>query len=129
MPRQMIDLSVEWIDVIPEGWHFERLKGVFSFGNGLPITKDKLIETGMPVISYGQIHSKLTNGVEVHEHLLRFVSDDYCKSNPQSLVKKGDFIFADTSEDLEGCGNCVYVDRDMPLFAGYHTPESVKFTL
>ena len=35
MPRQMIDLSVEWIDVIPEGWHIERLKGLFSFGNGL----------------------------------------------------------------------------------------------
>lgn len=28
---------------------------------------------------------------------------------------------ADTSEDKEGCGNAVYVDRDMELFAGYHT--------
>ena len=36
-------------------------------------------------------------------------------------MKIGDVIFADTSEDLEGCGNCIYVDRDMTLFAGYHT--------
>lgn len=34
---------------------------------------------------------------------------------------KGDIIFADTSEDLEGCGNCIYIDRDMLLYAGYHT--------
>ena len=121
MPRQMKDSGIEWVEQIPEGWKVERLKGLFSFGKGLPITKDNLIEEGIPVISYGQIHSKLTSGVEIQEHLLRFVSSDYCDSNPQSLVKKGDFIFADTSEDLDGCGNCVYVDRDMVLFAGYHT--------
>lgn len=121
MPQQMKDSGVDWIDKIPTEWKIERLKGLFSFGKGLPITKDNLIDNGVPVISYGQIHSKLTSGVEIQDHLLRFVGPEYRDSNPQSLVKKGDFIFADTSEDLEGCGNCVYVDRDMTLFAGYHT--------
>lgn len=121
MPRQMKNSGIEWIEEIPKDWKVERLKGLFSFGKGLPITKDNLIDDGIPVISYGQIHSKQTSGVEIQEHLFRFVSPDYCESNPQSFVKRGDFIFADTSEDLEGCGNCVYVDRDMQLFAGYHT--------
>lgn len=30
-------------------------------------------------------------------------------------------MFADTSEDYEGCGNCVYKRNDSLLFAGYHT--------
>ena len=121
MPRQMKNSGIEWIEEIPKDWKVERLKGLFSFGKGLPITKDNLIDDGIPVISYGQIHSKQTSGVEIQEHLFRFVSPDYCESNPQSFVKRGDFIFADTSEDLEGCGNCVAVARDMQLFAGYHT--------
>lgn len=36
-------------------------------------------------------------------------------------MKKGDFIFADTSEDLVGSGNCAYIDRDGEIFAGYHS--------
>ena len=36
-------------------------------------------------------------------------------------VHIGDFIFADTSEDLEGCGNCVYIDKEIGLYAGYHS--------
>ena len=38
-----------------------------------------------------------------------------------SKVKLGDFIFADTSEDLNGCGNCIYVNESIDLYAGYHT--------
>lgn len=42
-------------------------------------------------------------------------------SSPNALVQAGDFIFADTSEDFTGVGNCVYVDRSDVIFAGYHT--------
>ena len=119
--RPMKDSGVEWIGEIPEEWDIIRLKSAFNFGKGLPITKENLIETGIPVISYGQIHAKNTTGVEIQPHLLRFVSEEYLTSNPQSLVHKGDFIFADTSEDLDGCGNAVYVDYETVLFAGYHT--------
>lgn len=119
--RAMVDSSCEWIAQIPDGWEIQRLKSQFEFGKGLPITKENLVDEGIPVISYGQIHSKSTNGVEIQPHLLRFVSNDYLASNPQSLVHKGDFIFADTSEDLDGCGNATYVDKEMVLFAGYHT--------
>lgn len=121
MAREMKDSGVEWIGEIPADWSTSRLKALFSFGKGLPITKDNLISEGLPVISYGQVHAKQTTGVSVEPHLIKYVSEDYMDSNPQSLVKQGDFIFADTSEDLDGCGNGVYIDRDMPLFAGYHT--------
>lgn len=115
------DSEIAWIEHIPAEWNVVRLKSMFSFGKGLPITKDNLVETGIPVISYGQIHSKMTSGVELQQHLFRYVDESYLDANPQSLVHQGDFIFADTSEDFEGCGNAVYINEEMTLFAGYHT--------
>lgn len=117
----MKDSGVKWIGQIPENWTIKPLKSLFGFGKGLPITKENLQTNGVPVISYGQIHAKWNSGVTIHDELKRFVSETYIETNPNSLVKYGDFIFADTSEDREGCGNCVYVDKNETLFAGYHT--------
>lgn len=113
--------GIDWIGEIPEEWEVQRLKSYFNFKKGLPITKENLEDSGISVISYGQIHSKNNNGVSICNELIRFVDKSYLKSNSESLVKKGDFIFADTSEDLEGCGNCAYVNSDEIIFAGYHT--------
>lgn len=121
MARQMKDSGVEWIDEIPEEWEVARLKQVFNFGKGLPITKEDLVDKGIPVISYGQIHAKSNTGVTVQQELIRYVPDVFRETNFDSFVSKNDFILADTSEDLLGCGNCVFVDREMELFAGYHT--------
>lgn len=119
--REMKDSGVEWIKEIPSTWEIVPLKSLFSFGKGLPITKDNLEDTGIPVISYGQIHAKWNSGVTTHRELLRFVNESYLETNPQSLVRQGDLIMADTSEDREGCGNCAYIDTNETLFAGYHT--------
>lgn len=118
---KMKDSGIEWIDEIPLDWTVKPLKWVVKFGKGLPITKDNLIEQGVPVVSYGQIHSKTNNGTHLQDDLIRFVSETYLKSNPLSLGKKGDIFFADTSEDYAGIGNAVLVDIDTPIFAGYHT--------
>ncbi len=117
----MKDSGYKWLGKIPDDWEVVRLKSQFSFGKGLPITKADLIEEGFAVISYGQIHSKANSGVRIEKPLIRYVSKDFINTNPSSLVNEGDFIFADTSEDMEGCGNCVYVDSQQELFAGYHT--------
>ena len=114
----MIDFN--WIDKIPDGWEVLPLKNCFSFGKGLSITKADLTENGLNVLSYGQIHSKQNPIVSIPDELLRHVSEEYSETSPASLAEKNGFIFADTSEDLDGCGNCSYVDRD-DVYAGYHT--------
>ena len=43
------------------------------------------------------------------------------KNKGKAKVVEGDFLFADTSEDFEGCGNNVYIDCKTPIYAGYHT--------
>lgn len=117
----MKDSGVDWIGEIPKGWQSVPFRAIYNLTKGLNITKENLVENGVPVISYGQIHSKENSGTCIKESLLRYVPETYLIESPTCLVKKGDIIFADTSEDLEGCGNGVYIDKHMQLFAGYHT--------
>lgn len=119
--RTLKDSGLSWFPRIPEDWNINRLKVLFRFGKGLGITKENLIEEGVPVISYGQVHSKDNTGTEHNPSLEKFVSEDYLYTSSDCLVNKGDFIFADTSEDLEGCGNCAYISEQKKMFAGYHT--------
>lgn len=114
--RKLKDLL--WLD---EDHKTFQIKALFAFGKGLPITKENLVDEGIPVISYGQIHAKYNTGTSITESLFRYVPESYIESNPDSLVHKGDILVADTSEDIDGCGNSVYIDKEMPLFAGYHT--------
>lgn len=118
---EMKTSNVEWIDKIPKHWAVNKIKYLFTTTKGLSITKENLIDEGLPVVSYGQIHSKLNTGVNINEELIRFVSFDYERRYPRCNVKKYDFIFADTSEDYDGCGNCVYKRNDDLLFGGYHS--------
>ncbi len=117
----MKDSGIEWIGEIPEHWEAHPFKAFYKTTKGLNITKDNLVESGIPVISYGQIHSKQNTGTSVSEELIRYVPADYIDSNPECLSKKYDIFFADTSEDREGAGNIALIDVETPIFAGYHT--------
>ena len=119
MAREMKNSGIDWIETIPSNWTVVPLKVLFSFGKGLSITKADLVEEGCSVISYGQIHSKKNSGTRVTDELIRYIPSKL--ACPQSRVNKGNFIFADTSEDLDGCGNCAYIDGDDDIYAGYHT--------
>ena len=117
----MKDSGIEWLGEIPEHWEAHPFKAFYKTTKGLNITKDNLVESGIPVISYGQIHSKQNTGTSVSEELIRYVPADYIDSNPECLSKKYDIFFADTSEDREGAGNIALIDVETPIFAGYHT--------
>ena len=117
----MRDSGIEWIGQIPEHWEVHPFKAYYKTTKGLNITKENLVESGVPVISYGQIHSKLNTGTSISNELIRYVPETYLDSNPECLSKKFDMFFADTSEDREGAGNVAFIDIDTPIFAGYHT--------
>ena len=115
------DSGVDWIGQIPEGWGITKFKYFLDTNKGLTITKENLIEDGIPVINYGQIHSKYGKSVNTDRDELPQVSANYLKFK-QSLLKPGDFVFADTSEDIDGSGNfSTRIDDNGELFAGYHT--------
>ena len=118
---KLVPTGIDWIEEIPEGWTVKPFKELFRTGKGLSFTKADIVKEGVPVISYGQVHSKLNTGTCIIDELIRYVPEDIAKTGLSSKVKVGDFIFADTSEDLSGCGNCVYVDKEVGLYAGYHS--------
>lgn len=112
---------MKWIGDVPAHWRITSFNRNFTYGKGLPITKADLLPEGIAVISYGQIHSKCNTGTSITDELVCRVSPSYLESNPQSLLRQNDFVFADTSEDIEGSGNCAFNDYREAVFAGYHT--------
>ncbi|WP_404358368.1 restriction endonuclease subunit S [Methylotuvimicrobium sp. KM1] len=123
MPKYEVykDSEVESLNTIPEHWALARFHDVFSFAKGLNITKENLQEDGIPCVNYGEIHSKYGFELNPEIHPLKCVDPKYLEKNQKSLLKYGDFIFADTSEDYDGSGNFTYLKSNKKIFAGYHT--------
>ncbi|RZL40695.1 MAG: restriction endonuclease subunit S, partial [Pedobacter sp.] len=115
------DSGVEWIGEIPEHWEIKRFRNTFKLGKGLTITKENLTDEGILCVNYGEIHSKFGFEVNPEIHKLKCVHPDYLINNSSSLINEGDFVFADTSEDLQGSGNFTYLNSKEQVFAGYHT--------
>ena len=107
---------------LPVNWNMNKFKYEFSTEKGLSITKENLQEEGIAVVNYGQIHS--IKGMEINclSDSLPFVSSKYFKKNKSAILSYGDFVFADTSEDIEGSGNFKMNTTEQDLiFAGYHS--------
>lgn len=113
--------GIDWIGNIPQHWEVMPLKRLCTMNKGITFTKADIVEEGEPVISYGQIHSKDNDKVSINDELIRHIPNSFVKQSVNSAVSEGDFIFADTSEDYEGSGNCVYVDKPKKIYGGYHT--------
>ena len=118
---KMKDSGVEWIGEVPEHWEVNKFKNLYKTRTGITFTKAELVEFGERVISYGQIHSKENWRASVNPDLIRYIPMSLTEGKSGALAEKGDFLFADTSEDFEGCGNNVYIDTEEPIYAGYHT--------
>ena len=115
------DSGIKWLGEIPEHWEVCRFRYKFDTTKGLTITKANLQDEGIPCVNYGEIHSRYGFEVNPKVHNLKYVSEEYLETNKGSLLSKGDFVFADTSEDIEGAGNFTHLNSDIPTFAGYHT--------
>lgn len=115
------DSGVEALGKIPNDWEVLRFRDICEFGKGLNITKENLEDVGIPCVNYGEVHSKYGFEVNPEIHQLKCVSENYLKSSPKSLLRYGDFVYADTSEDIDGSGNFTYLNSHQITFAGYHT--------
>ena len=113
--------GIEWLGKIPEGWEVKPLGIIFTFSKGLTITKDDLRDEGTPCVNYGEIHSKYGVMLNPAIHPLRCVETEAVRKQPDTLLQEGEFVFADTSEDLEGSGNFTCLVSKTQVAAGYHT--------
>lgn len=118
---KMKDSGIEWLGEIPEHWEVKKLKLVFNPSKGLTITKENLTDEGIQCVNYGEVHSKFGFELDTNINKLKCVDFSYLESNDRSLIECGDFVFADTSEDIAGAGNFTYLKSKDKIFAGYHT--------
>ncbi|WP_272575960.1 restriction endonuclease subunit S [Providencia sp. PROV273] len=113
--------DIKFLKNIPTHWVTSKVRYISSFGRGLSITKADLQDSGVPCVSYGEVHSMFGFEVDPKRHLLKCVNEGYLKTSSYALLSKGDFVFADTSEDIDGSGNFTQLISDERVFAGYHT--------
>lgn len=118
----------DWPEAIPQHWELKKFRFLFKFGRGLGITKSDLLDEGIPCVNYGEIHSKIGFEVIPEQHVLKCVDEKYLETDKGSLLNDGDFVFADTSEDIEGSGNFTYLNSEERIFAGYHTVIAKSIT-
>lgn len=116
--QKYIDSLIETIDTVSQP-----LKSIFNFGKGLNITKENLGQKGIKCISYGEIHNEFFFSFSSNNtKLKKLEKTDSVVISKFANLNKGDFIFADTSEDLNGCGNFTFLEDDfIKIYAGYHT--------
>lgn len=117
------DSGVSWIGEIPKDWEVRRFRYSFNTRTGLTITRGELLENGVPCINYGEIHSKYGFDLDIERDVLKNAPVELLKNKSNALVDENDFIFCDTSEDIVGSGNNVYIKStcDKNMFAGSHT--------
>lgn len=120
---KMKDSGIEWIGEIPEHWEKSKLKYKLSLSTGLSITKADFVEDGLHCLNYGDIHSRYNFDIDLKRDLLKFAPLEMVELKSNVFVNERDFVFCDTSEDLEGSGNCVFIKNlyDEILIAGSHT--------
>lgn len=96
---------------------------LFSTRTGLAITRTELMDEGIPCINYGEIHSKYNFDLDLNRDYLKNAPIEFLENKVSALTEENDFIFCDTSEDIDGSGNNVYIKNKSgkKLFAGSHT--------
>ena len=109
--------------VFPNDWETNTFGKLFDFYGGLGVPRDKLGESGIPYLHYGDMHRNFTNIVSYQQYELLPKYDVAIKGKENYLMRDGDVIFLDASEDLDGTSRCVLVDNpdNRPFIAGLHT--------
>lgn len=107
---------------IPEDWEVKTVREVFNYLRTASYSRAQLNEIeGIGYIHYGDIHTKYNNYILIHQSTLPYISKDLGKSFP--LLRNGDIVMADASEDYEGVGKAIEI-KDLyneKIIAGLHT--------
>ena len=106
-------------------WEVNRLGELFGFSGGHTASRDQLSDSGYCYLHYGDIHLSKKTYIDVDAEfqaipkLVVGLSD----VSTVSLLKDGDVVFVDASEDDEGTSKHIVVVNhgDRPYISGLHT--------
>jgi type I restriction enzyme, S subunit len=106
-------------------WEVRTLGDLFNFSGGYSASRDQLSAEGHCYLHYGDIHGATKMSVDTRADFQDIPKLDIPlkRISPKSLLKDGDVVFVDASEDDEGTSrHMVVVNKDnIPFISGLHT--------
>jgi len=110
------------VGLIPEDWEVKTYDDVFEFLATATYSRAELTEIdNVKYVHYGDIHTKWNFFLDIKQSNLPTVRDGQVKN--YHLLKDGDVIMADASEDYSGIGKSVEVKNlgSVKAISGLHT--------
>ncbi|MCG7314463.1 restriction endonuclease subunit S [Priestia flexa] len=109
----------------PLDWTEASFKDLFEFEGGLSISRANLSDEGICYLHYGDIHKSTESFVNVERdyNLIPKYDTTLEEVKEKYLLREGDIVFADASEDYAGIGKSVVVinPQELPFISGLHT--------
>jgi type I restriction enzyme S subunit len=106
-------------------WEVKTLGDLFTFSGGYSASRDQLSSQGYCYLHYGDIHGSSKTSIDTQTDYLDIpkLNISLKQVSPNSLLKDGDVVFVDASEDDEGTSkHVVVVNKDnVPFISGLHT--------
>lgn len=106
-------------------WIPRSMADLFNFSGGLSASRDQLGDIGPCYLHYGDIHlsHKTYIDLDAEHHQMPRLDVDPRKVSASALLRNGDVVFVDASEDDQGVSKHVVVHsrEAQPLISGLHT--------
>ncbi|HLS09106.1 restriction endonuclease subunit S [Lentibacillus sp.] len=110
---------------IPENWKIIKFGDVFEISSGLSFSRSQLGNSGYFYLHYGDIHKTYKHFIDIEKDnsWIPRIDIDKDKVKEGSLLREGDLVISDASEDTEGIGKSVVVKNiGLNVFiSGLHT--------
>lgn len=112
-------------EIYPKDWKEYKFGDVFDLGGSLSISRANLSDEGICYLHYGDIHKSSDSFIDVNKSYKEIPKYNIALEEVDSkyLLKDGDIVFADASEDYEGIAKSLtVVNKDnKPFISGLHT--------
>jgi len=106
-------------------WGHYLFGNLFKFSGGWSASRDQLSQDGYCYLHYGDIHLSKKTFIEVQKeyHLIPKLTIQINRVSPEAILKDGDIVFVDASEDDNGTSRHLVISNptDIPFISGLHT--------
>ena len=106
-------------------WELKSFGDLFDFSGGYSASRDQLSNEGHCYLHYGDIHGSSKTSVNTRLDFLDIPKLDISlgRISEGSLLKHGDVVFVDASEDDAGTSKHLVIENedDVPFISGLHT--------
>lgn len=105
--------NIEWIGNIPEHWKASKIAVIGKFSKGKGITKEDIVDLGLPCIRNGEIYTTYTRKTySIKSRISLELSKELVS------VENGAVLFTGDGETVEDIGKCLVYVGDERLYVG-----------